>query len=108
MQVSFEALEFILRILQILVIPVLGWLIKVLWNLRKDVLVITQRVKKNEELLECAPNHDAIHGLALAIEGLRGDVRTVNEKVGGMANLVNKLDSIIERQESYLLNNGGK
>lgn len=106
--INWDLLNFLLRLTQILFVPLVMWLGKEIWSLRKDVIELRGRVKANEDKLECAPDSKALHSLALAIEGLRGDVRATNEKLGGVERVVDKLDRILERQESYLLNGGSK
>jgi predicted nucleic acid-binding Zn-ribbon protein len=108
MEINWDLLNFLLRLAQILFVPLAMWLIKEIWSLRKDVIELRSRVKVNEEKLDCAPDSKALHNLALAIEGLRGDVRATNEKLGGVERVVDKLDRVLERQESYLLNGGSK
>ncbi|WP_027182148.1 hypothetical protein, partial [Oleidesulfovibrio alaskensis] len=75
MEINWDLLNFLLRLAQILFVPLAMWLIKEIWSLRKDVIELRSRVKANEEKLDCAPDSKALHNLALAIEGLRGDVR---------------------------------
>jgi len=108
MEINWDLLNFLLRLAQVLFVPLAMWLIKEIWSLRKDVIELRGRVKANEEKLDCAPDSKALHNLALAIEGLRGAVRATNEKLGGVERVVDKLDRVSERQESYLLNGGSK
>ena len=107
MEVSPEALTLILRIVQILLLPMLAWIFKQIFALRRDIETLRGTVCRNEDRLKTLPDNDALRQLALGVEGLRGDVRAVSARIGGLESVVDKLDAILERQENYLLNGGG-
>lgn len=101
-----ETIEFILRILQVLVLPFGAWVVRQIFALRGDLKDLDGRVCRNEERLDDLPDNKALHDLALSIEALRGDVRAVHAKIGGLEAVIGKLDRILERQEEYLLHGG--
>jgi len=104
---SWEAfLDLLLRLLQIVVIPFAVWVARELLCLRRDYVGLAARVSRNEERLDELPGTTAVHQLALGIEALRGEVRAVGARIGGLETLTAKLDRILERQETYLLNGG--
>jgi hypothetical protein len=106
--VSPEILTLILRIVQILLIPVLAWIFKEIFALRREIAALRVNVCRNEDRLEHLPDTNSLHQLALGVEGLRGDMRAVSARIGGLEQVVDKLDAILERQENYLLTGGGQ
>lgn len=108
MEINWDLLNFLLRLVQILFVPLAMWLTKEIWSLRKDAIELRARVNANEKKLDCAPDDKALHELDLSIEELRGELRATNEKLDGIERFVNKLERVLERQESYLLNGGSK
>lgn len=110
MKISPEVLALLtllLRIVQVLLVPILLWMLKQIFALRRDIEELRGKVGRNEDRLKSLPDNNALHQLALGFEGLRGDVRTVGARIGGLEQVVNKMDSILDRQESFLLNGGG-
>ncbi|MEG6550419.1 DUF2730 family protein [Desulfocurvibacter africanus] len=101
-----ETIEFILRVVQVLVLPFGLWVVREILALRKDHNALEGRVCRNEQRLDELPDDKAVHQLALSIEALRGDVRAIDAKIGGLEAVIGKLDRILERQETYLLNGG--
>lgn len=69
---------------------------------------LERRISRNEEALGNLPDNNALHEIALAVERLRGDLSAMGKELGGLRDVVDKVDRIVERQENYLLNNGGK
>lgn len=135
MTLSSEAIELIsllLRILDIVLVPAIGWL---WWLGRKKTARITYLEKANttheknhallqkdmeqldsvfekemervDEALKAVPGSAAIHDLAIAIEGLRGEVKAMGEKMCGQDRLMEKIDAVVSRQEEHLLNKKG-
>ena len=101
-----ETIEFILRVVQVLVLPYGIWVVVQIFGLRGDLTKLEGRVCRNEQRLEELPDNNALHNLALGIEALRGDLRAVHTKIGGLEQVISKLDRILERQEQYLLKGG--
>ena len=107
---TFDHVKIALSIIQIFVIPVLGW---ISWKYRSLCSRMKAIEEKNERLereinenrlcLERYPDNSAVHELALSIEGLRGDLKAMNEKVGA----INPLHEQVSRIEEYLLNKRG-
>jgi len=103
-----ETLNLILRVVQILVIPLAGLFIRQIMALRKELETLRVKVTENEAKLCNMPDSSALHSIALSLERLRGEVGSLGAEMGGMKDVLQKVDRIVERQENYLLNNGGK
>ncbi|WP_027178210.1 DUF2730 family protein [Maridesulfovibrio bastinii] len=103
-----ETLNLILKVVQILVIPLAGLFIRQIMALRKEVEALKVKVTENEAKLCNMPDSTALHSIAISLERLRGDVVGLGAEMGGMKDVLQKVDRIVERQENYLLNNGGK
>ncbi|MEG6550326.1 DUF2730 family protein [Desulfocurvibacter africanus] len=101
-----ETIEFVLRVVQILVLPFGVWVVREILYLRQGLGALEGRVYRNEERLDELPDDKAVHQLALGIEALRGDVRELHAKIGGLETVISKLDRILERQETFLLHGG--
>lgn len=108
MKISPTSIDLILQIFQILIIPLAGMLMRQIYGLRKDIIELEKRVQDNEQKLDCQPDTKALHELALSVERLRGEISSISQEVIGMHNLFTRLDTIVERQEQYLLNGGTK
>ncbi|WP_035252287.1 DUF2730 family protein [Desulfocurvus vexinensis] len=108
MELNLEVAEFVLRIVQVLVVPLLGWLGKIVLDLRREVTELRGRVRTNEDLLKELPGNGEWHNLSLSIEGLRGDIKRVDAKIDGVDRVIGKMDRVLDRQEDYLLNCGSK
>lgn len=67
---------------------------------------LERRISKNEDSLCNFPDNNALHEIALAVERLRGDLSAMGKEIDGLRDVVDKVDRIVERQETYLLNGG--
>ena len=101
-----RVLQVILIILQVILIPAAGWLIKAYIASRKEIADLNNRITKNEERLEKLPGSGDWHDLALSIESMRGDLKAVVSKVDGVEKVMDRMDGVLSRQEEYLLNCG--
>jgi ABC-type phosphate transport system auxiliary subunit len=101
-----ETLSIILKVVQILIVPLAGLFIKQIMALRKDLEGLRVKVTENEARLCNHPDNNALHEIALSVERLSGDVRGMGKEIGGLKNLIEKVDRIVERQEDHLLNGG--
>lgn len=103
-----ETLNLILKVVQILVVPLAGLFVRQIMSLRKEVESLRVKVTENEAKLCNMPDSNALHDIALALERLRGDMVGLGAEMGGVKDVLQKVDRIVERQETFLLNNGGK
>ena len=100
--------NLILKVVQILIIPLAGLFIRQMMAMRKEIEALKVKVTENEAKLCNMPDSTALHNIAISLERLRGDVVGLGAEMGGMKDVLQKVDRIVERQENYLLNNGGK
>lgn len=103
---DLPTIDIILRIVQIVVLPIVGWLIKLLHDLRRDSAALELRVGQIETCLASVPSESALHELALSITGLRGDLKVAVEKIDGLGKVVSRVEQVVGRHEDYLLNGG--
>ena len=106
MSEPFETLGMILRVVQILVVPLAGLFVRQIMALRRDLEGLRVKVTENEARLCNHPDNNALHEIALSVERLSGDVRGMGKEISGLKDLVEKVDRIVERQEDHLLNGG--
>lgn len=66
------------------------------------------RITRAEADIEDKPTANALHEVAVSITGLGGDLKAVVARLDGVENLVQRVEAVSERQESYLLNNKGR
>jgi len=111
--VDFHTLDLILRIVQVVVIPVVGVLIKLLLDQRKDQRQQTKtlagfdkRLTTAEACLRNVPSEKTLHELALTIQNFGGDLHVAVEKIEGMGRIVDRLERVVTRHEDFLLNGG--
>lgn len=100
--------DAVLRIVQVVLLPVVGWVAKLLLNLRKEYAALEGRVSKIETCMDNTPSGAALHELSLSIAGLRGDLKVATEKIGGLGQVVNRVEQVVARHEDFLLNGGPK
>lgn len=99
---DLQILDLIFRFIQIAVLPLVGFLLKRIYDLEK-------RLSKAETCLDKVPSEDALHELALSIRAFGGDLKVVVEKIDGLGRIVDRVDRVVSRHEDYLLNGkGGK
>ncbi len=93
--------DLIFRILVIAVIPVLLYLLRLIYKMHTEMKVSEQRICTLEEQIRDLPGEKSIHSLALTIEQLNGTVR-------GMGEAVKRLDWVVDRHEEYLHKGSGQ
>lgn len=101
--ILLQVLEYIFRILVVIVIPATVWLIREIFKLKKnqaltDKDVCHMRDNFNEKFA-AAPGGKEVSELANAITGLNG-------QVAGMRQILDKLDRTVTRHEDFLLQGG--
>lgn len=114
---DFDTLDLILRILQVVVLPIVGVLVKLILDQRKDQrkdqeanaeahTAFDKRLTTAEACLKNVPSEEALHDLALAVRDLGGDLRVAVEKIEGIGRIVGRLEKVVTRHEDYMLNGG--
>lgn len=68
-----------------------------------DALNLEARLVELETKVAALPTHKAVHELAISIEHLAGEVKALNARQDGMVKIVERLETITERQERHLL-----
>lgn len=119
---QLEWLRLYLPLLGLVVQPLVLWAI---WSLRKEFVLKkdcetcrsalekedakqAHRITRTEDILAAMPDAQALHDLALLIERLSGDVRTLGERVGGYGQIMERVEKVVARHENYLLHNNGR
>ena len=125
---TFETADILLRILQILVIPAAVWVWRSFARVDKELEVLRaqlanrtaelkagtvdefgklrERLSTAEAQLKDMPSANALHEIALGVERLRGDIKGVDERLNGVDRIVECMDKILSRQETFLLTGG--
>ena len=67
---------------------------------------LERRLGNAEARLEYTLTSKALHEVALSNERLAGELKKTTAELHGLGEIVQRLDRITERQESYLLNKG--
>ncbi len=62
-----------------------------------------QRIVAAEQTLKSLPGKDDIHSLSLAMARVEGDIRTMAASVEGQRQIMNRLETVVSRQEDHLL-----
>lgn len=70
---------------------------------RRRVGVLHERVEAVAAKIERAPSVDSVHAVSLQMRDLAGEMRAMNAAVGGLKDLVVRLDSQLSRHEAALL-----
>lgn len=75
---------------------------------KAEVQDLRDRMTQAETRLEETPNSKALHELALSISTFGGDLKAVTARLDGLGMIVERLETVTERQEQYLLSGGRK
>ena len=67
-------IDLTLRIVQVIVLPIIGVLLKLLLDQRKQLSDLDTRLSKAEACLEKAPSEKTLHELALTLRSFGGDL----------------------------------
>lgn len=70
---------------------------------RRRVGVLHERIEKLDTRLSGTPSIDSVHGMALQVERLGGDVRSVKTELTGLREIMIRLEAQMGRHESALL-----
>lgn len=111
-----EATQDFWRYLPALVLLVQVLMAWIMWSLRQSFVSkkdcegcrekLEARVSKNEQALHGLPDNEALHDLALSVTELAGDLRTMGERISGVAKSMERVEKVMARHEDYLLHNG--
>ena len=105
-QSIIAALEVLLRIFQVLVVPGLGVLVSVLLAQRKKITELEQRLTRAEVCLASVPSEKVMHELDLSIRDFGGNLHVAVEKIEGLRGIVERVERVVSRHEDFLLNGG--
>lgn len=71
-----------------------------------EAIKLEARLVTVEERVSAVPTHQAVHDLAISIEHLAGEVKALNARHEGMAAYVERLETVTNRQEDFLMGRG--
>lgn len=65
--------------------------------------LVDQRVAKVEQAQQALPSKDDMHELELAMERLKGEMKTMSQVMAGHGALTERMEAILARHEEHLL-----
>lgn len=65
-----------------------------------------ERLIRAEAEIDDKPTATALHELAVSLTSCGGDIKAVVARLDGLETLVERIEKIADRQESYLMNKG--
>ena len=65
--------------------------------------LVDQRVAKVEQAQLALPSKDDTHELELAMERLKGEMKTMSEVMKGQSSIMERVEAIVARHEDHLL-----
>lgn len=92
-------LDYLFRILVLVVIPAAVILTKQLFRLSKNQALLALRTETLEQRVNCLPGEKETEKLA-------GSIDVLNQKINGFGESVDRLERTVSRHEDYLLNGG--
>jgi hypothetical protein len=104
--VDLHYIDLVLRIVQVVVLPILGILLKLLLDQRKQASDLDKRLTTAEACLKNVPSEKTLHELALNIRSFGGDLHVAVEKIEGVGRIVDRLERVVTRHEDFLLKGG--
>jgi len=106
--VDLHILDIILRIIQIVLLPLVAFVVKILLDQRKQLNSLDRRITTAESCLEQVPSEKVLHELSLTIRDFGGDLQVAVEKIEGLRNIVDRVERVVARHEEYLLHGGNR
>lgn len=121
---SWELADFILRSLQVVLLPLLAFVLRAAWQMGREINRVREaneglakrqalmeaelgridrHQQKQEQAISAMPGSKSYHELALSIERMNGNLKEVFATLAGVDRLFGKLDQIVTRQEKYLM-----
>lgn len=76
--------------------------------LTTEVNAVERRLAKVEGAVEHLPTKESFHELAVAVTKVGGTVESLTERVAGLGQLMNRIEAVVDRQESYLMQQKGE
>ena len=77
-------------------------------DLRKDVGALREKGARLQAQLDETPSARALHEVAVAITEVAGEIKANSARLDGVTQLVARLDAVVERQETWLLQHGSR
>jgi len=118
-----EWLDVLYRLWPVASLLITGLAAWLLWSIRKhfvtrqefkDTLEALQgdgqdrseRIAALENRIAHVPSQDDVHDLRLCITRLEGSMDTLGKRLDGTERLLERFESVVNRQEDYLMNHG--
>ncbi len=108
MTLTWDMADLIFRIVQILIIPAGVWIFQSFRSLNREVGHLRERLSTAEARIAEAPSAKSLHELSLSVERMSGNLKALGERMGGIDRVVDRVDKMVTRQETYLLSGVGK
>lgn len=90
------------------IIGLIVWSMRNTFASKSDHGKLAARVERVETKIENLPNAQRMEALTVSLERTNGNVKALTARLDGLEKMTSKLDEITSRQETYLLNGGGK
>lgn len=66
-----------------------------------------QRIHSAEQSLQSMPSKDDLHGVKIALSDMGGDMREMRALVQGQAQIMQRVETVVSRQEDHLMRKTG-
>jgi len=74
---------------------------------RREQLILESRLARIETRVEGLPDKGALHDLAISVTRVEGDMKSLVTHIGGIETGMRRIETVVNRQEDWLLNRGG-
>ena len=102
---SLEAASFVLQVLQVVLVPIIVWIVKRINCIHKTVTKLNGYNSVLSQRIDGMPGVESYLNLNLSIEKLSGKIDTLNERQAGNEKLLTTIDAKVDRHADYLMNN---
>lgn len=73
---------------------------------QREMFELSMRVNKIEAKQESLPSKTDVHGLALSVTAMSGEMRAMQARLDGFNDIITRVDAMTQRQETFLLEGG--
>lgn len=74
----------------------------------KNIVVLEKRVEDIERRMENVPSMQGLHDLHISLTEVKGELSKIDAVINGHVTLMRRLESVVTRQEEFLLTRGGQ
>lgn len=92
-----EYVEILIKVVQIVIIPIVAYFTKEILTLRRDVDRIYESVARAHANIEMRPTREEISVLGIAMESIKGDIKSQNKWLENIDSHLNRITDVVQK-----------